>query len=64
MSGTVGNTFLVGSVGADGTNVSHQDAAGAIMVEVGEPLPPHQRGAFSGLESHRLRLAGVTKPVS
>ena len=61
---TFGKPFLVASRRPDGTRVSHQEAADAIMVEIAELLPPEQRGAFSDLESHRRRLAGVTKPAS
>ena len=61
---TFGRPFLVASKRPDGTKVSHQEAADAIMVEIAELLPPRQRGVFSDLESHRRRLAGVTKPVS
>jgi 1-acyl-sn-glycerol-3-phosphate acyltransferase len=61
---TFGKPFLVASKRPDGTRVSHQEAADAIMVEIAELLPAQQRGAFSDLESHRRRLAGVTKPVS
>ena len=60
---TFGKPFLVASKRPDGTRVSHQEAADAIMVEVAELLPAQQRGAFSDLESHRRRLAGVTRPV-
>jgi hypothetical protein len=49
---------------ADGTRVSHGDASDAIMVAIAELLPVEQRGAFSDLESHRKRLAGVTAPAS
>jgi 1-acyl-sn-glycerol-3-phosphate acyltransferase len=60
---TFGKPFLVATKRPDGTRISHQDAADAIMVEIAELLPAHQRGAFSDLESHRRRLAGVTKPL-
>ena len=60
---TFGKPFLVASRRPDGTKVSHQEAADAIMVEIAEMLPPGQRGEFSDLQSHRRRLAGVTKPV-
>lgn len=60
---TFGKPFVVASRRPDGTRVSHQDAADAIMVEIAALLPPEQRGAFSDLESHRRRLAGVTRPV-
>lgn len=60
---TFGKPFLVASKRPDGSRISHQEAADAIMVEIAELLPPEQRGAFSDLESHRRRLAGVTKPA-
>jgi len=61
---TFGKPFVVASKRPDGTRVSHQEAADAIMVEIAALLPANQRGAFSDLESHRRRLAGVTRPVS
>jgi hypothetical protein len=45
---------------ADGSRISHDEASDAIMIAIAELLPPEQRGAFSDLESHRKRLAGVT----
>jgi 1-acyl-sn-glycerol-3-phosphate acyltransferase len=60
---TFGKPFLVLQKRADGTRVSHEDASDAIMVAIAELLPPEQRGAFSDLEFHRKRLAGVTRPV-
>jgi 1-acyl-sn-glycerol-3-phosphate acyltransferase len=60
---TFGKPFLVAAKRPDGSRISHQEAADAIMVEIAELLPPNQRGAFSDLESHRRRLAGVTKPA-
>lgn len=60
---TFGKPFMVASKWPDGTKITHQEAADAIMVEIAELLPAEQRGAFSDLESHRRRLAGVTKPV-
>lgn len=61
---TFGRPFLVASKRPDGTRISHQEAADAIMVEIAELLPPQQRGVFTELESHRRRLAGITRPVS
>ncbi|MDQ6876979.1 MAG: 1-acyl-sn-glycerol-3-phosphate acyltransferase [Candidatus Dormibacteraeota bacterium] len=58
-----GKPFLVASKRPDGTKISHQEAADAIMVEIAELLPAHQRGAFSDLPALRKRLAGVTHPV-
>src|SRR6266566_1489731 len=46
---------------ADGSRVSHDEASDAIMVAIAALLPPEQRGVFSDLESHRKRLAGVTR---
>ena len=60
---TFGKPFLVASKRPDGTRISHQEAADAIMVEIAELLPPGQRGEFSDLPSLRKRLAGITKPV-
>jgi 1-acyl-sn-glycerol-3-phosphate acyltransferase len=63
VSVTFGKPFVVASKRPDGSRVSHQEAADAIMVEIAELLPPEQRGAFTDLESHRRRLAGVTKKI-
>jgi 1-acyl-sn-glycerol-3-phosphate acyltransferase len=60
---TFGKPFLVASRRPDGSRISHQEAADAIMVEIAELLPPNQRGAFTDLESHRRRLSGVTRPA-
>jgi 1-acyl-sn-glycerol-3-phosphate acyltransferase len=63
VSVTFGKPFTVASKRPDGTRVSHQDAADAIMVAIAELLPPGQRGEFADLPGLRHRLAGVTKPV-
>jgi hypothetical protein len=47
----------------DGAKVTRQEAAEAIMVEIAELLPEHQRGAFRDLPMWRKRLRGVTAPV-
>jgi 1-acyl-sn-glycerol-3-phosphate acyltransferase len=60
---TFGKPFLVLSKRTDGTRISHQEAADAIMLEVAELLPERQRGAFSDLPALRKRLSGVTAPV-
>jgi 1-acyl-sn-glycerol-3-phosphate acyltransferase len=60
---TFGKPFLVASRRSDGAKISHQEAADAIMLEIAELLPTHQRGAFSDLPSLRQRLAGVTQPL-
>jgi 1-acyl-sn-glycerol-3-phosphate acyltransferase len=59
-----GKPFTVASKRQDGSRVSHQEAADAIMLEIAELLPEHQRGAFSDLPALRKRLAGVTRQVS
>ena len=64
VSVTFGKPFTVASKRPDGTRVSHQDAADAIMVQIAELLPPAQRGEFADLPALRRRLAGVTKPLS
>jgi len=61
---TFGKPFTVASKRADGSRISHQEAADAIMLEIAELLPPNQRGLFGDLPSLRMRLAGVTQPVS
>ena len=58
-----GKPFVVASKRPDGTKISHQEAADAIMVEIAELLPERQRGAFTDLPALRKRLAGVTRPV-
>jgi 1-acyl-sn-glycerol-3-phosphate acyltransferase len=63
VSVTFGEPFVVLSKRADGTKISHQEAADAIMLQIAELLPPAQRGAFSDLPALRQRLAGVTRPI-
>lgn len=58
-----GKPFTVASKRPDGSRVSHQEAADAIMLDIAELLPEHQRGAFSDLPALRTRLAGVTRPI-
>ncbi len=60
---TFGKPFHVLSRRADGTKVTHQEAADAIMLEIAELLPEYQRGEFTDLDSWRKRLGGVTEPV-
>jgi 1-acyl-sn-glycerol-3-phosphate acyltransferase len=64
VSVSIGRPFLVESKRPDGTKISHQEAADAIMLEIAELLPEHQRGVFSDLPELRRRLTGVTRPVS
>jgi 1-acyl-sn-glycerol-3-phosphate acyltransferase len=60
---TFGKPFVVVSRRPDGARISHQEAADAIMLEIAELLPTHQRGAFADLPFLRQRLAGVTRPL-
>jgi 1-acyl-sn-glycerol-3-phosphate acyltransferase len=60
---TFGKPFMVLSKRPDGTRVAREEASDAIMVEIAELLPEHQRGAFSDLAAWRKRLKGVTEPV-
>jgi 1-acyl-sn-glycerol-3-phosphate acyltransferase len=60
---TFGKPFRVLSRRADGTKVTHQEAADAIMLEIAELLPEYQRGEFTDLESWREKLRGVTAVV-
>ena len=63
VSMTFGKPFRVETKRPDGTRIGHQDASDAIMVHIAELLPAEMRGAFSDLEGHRRRLAGVTTAV-
>ena len=60
---TFGKPFVVAQRRPDGTRVSHQEAADAIMLAIAELLPAAARGAFSNIEELRTRLAGVTHPA-
>ena len=60
---TFGKPFRVLKRRADGTKVTRQEAADAIMLEIAELLPEYQRGVFKDLESWRQRLRGVTAPI-
>jgi 1-acyl-sn-glycerol-3-phosphate acyltransferase len=57
---TFGKPFLVRARRPDGTRITREEAAEAIMVEIAELLPEYQRGAFSDLASWRERLKGIT----
>jgi len=60
---TFGKPFMVLSKRSDGTRVKREEAAQAIMLEIAELLPEHQRGAFRDLPMWRQRLRGVTAPI-
>ena len=60
---TFGKPFVVLRKRADGTKVTREDAADAIMLEIAELLPERQRGVFSDVATWREKLRGVTAPV-
>jgi 1-acyl-sn-glycerol-3-phosphate acyltransferase len=60
---TFGKPFIVNTKRPDGSRVSHEEAADAIMTAIAELLPPEQRGEFSDLEGLHRRLSGVIRPV-
>jgi 1-acyl-sn-glycerol-3-phosphate acyltransferase len=60
---TFGKPLIVLRKRPDGTRVSREEAADAIMLEIAELLPERQRGVFSDLASWRDKLRGVAAPV-
>jgi 1-acyl-sn-glycerol-3-phosphate acyltransferase len=58
-----GKPFVIAQRKADGTRVTREEAADAIMCAIAEMLPPEMRGVYSDFEARRVRLAGVTEPV-
>lgn len=60
---TFGKPFIVLSKRPDGTRVTREEAAEAIMLEIAELLPERQRGAFGDLDAWRKKLRGVTAPT-
>jgi hypothetical protein len=60
---TFGKPFTVLSKRPDGTKITREEASDAIMLEIAELLPDHQRGAFRDLAAWRKRLRSVTAPV-
>ncbi|HSS94740.1 MAG TPA: lysophospholipid acyltransferase family protein [Candidatus Dormibacteraeota bacterium] len=63
VSVTFGKPFIVLSKRPDGSKISREEAAEAIMVEIAELLPERQRGVFKDVTAIRKRLQGVTAPV-
>ena len=59
-----GKPIVVPAKKPDGSRVSHEEAADAIMLAISELLPPDKRGRYSDLEGWRRRLDGVLQPVS
>jgi len=60
---TFGEPFHVLTRHSDGSRVTRQEAADAIMLEIAELLPEYQRGVFADLAAWRKRLRGVTSPA-
>src|SRR5713101_6408229 len=60
---TFGKPFLVLRKRADGSKITREEGADAIMLEIAELLPERQRGAFSDLAAWREKLRGVTELV-
>ena len=58
-----GKPFVVQQRRPDGSRVSHQDAADAIMLAIAELLPPERRGAYKDIDALRTRLKGVAAPA-
>jgi 1-acyl-sn-glycerol-3-phosphate acyltransferase len=58
-----GKPFVVLNQRPNGSRVSHEEAADAIMLEIALLLPPEKRGAFNDVERLRRRLDGVTRPA-
>ncbi|HSS92439.1 MAG TPA: hypothetical protein VLR46_00460, partial [Candidatus Dormibacteraeota bacterium] len=63
VSVTFGKPFIVLSKRPDGSKISREEAAEAIMVEIAELLPERQRGVFKDVTAIRKRLEGVTARV-
>ena len=61
---TFGKPFVVLRKRGDGSKVTREEAADAIMLEIAELLPERQRGAFSDVTTLREKLRGVTAPVT
>jgi 1-acyl-sn-glycerol-3-phosphate acyltransferase len=60
---TFGKPFVVRPRRDDGTRITREEAADAIMLEIAELLPENQRGVFRDLPAWRERLRGVTSPA-
>jgi hypothetical protein len=60
---TFGKPFIVLSKRPEGMKITREEASDAIMLEIAELLPEHQRGAFKDLAAWRNRLRGVTAPA-
>ena len=58
-----GKPFIVQERRADGSRVTHEEAADAIMLAIAELLPPEKRGKYADLDAARRRLEGVASPA-
>jgi 1-acyl-sn-glycerol-3-phosphate acyltransferase len=58
-----GRPFKIVGRRTDGTRVSNQDAADAIMLAVAEMLPPEYRGVYSDVDGLRARLGDLLAPL-
>lgn len=58
-----GKPFIVQDRRPDGSRVTHEEAADAIMLEIAELLPPEKRGNYADLDAVRRRLEGVASPA-
>lgn len=54
-----GKPFVVQTKRPDGTRISHEEAADAIMLAIAQMLPPEKRGRYGDLEGWKRRLEGV-----
>jgi len=63
VSVTFGEPFRLAGRRPDGSRVSHQEAADAIMLRIAELLPPAKRGEFADLDSERARLQDLYLPA-
>jgi 1-acyl-sn-glycerol-3-phosphate acyltransferase len=58
-----GKPFAIPQKRQDGSRISHQEAADAIMVAIADLLPPDKRGLYGDIDGMRRRLEGVAVPV-
>jgi len=58
-----GKPFQIAQRRPNGERISHDEASDAIMLAIGELLPPEKRGLYSDMDGIRRRLEGVSTPV-
>jgi 1-acyl-sn-glycerol-3-phosphate acyltransferase len=54
-----GKPFRLEEQRPDGSRVTREEAAAAIMLAIAEMLPPENRGVFADLEERRARLSAL-----